>query len=407
MKDTEQLPAFVLRLEVNSYGIIRSLAREGVRIVGFYDGKAEDFGRFSRYVQAHFLDAALSDEQVCAALIDCASHFSDKPVLFVADDRHALLLATYRRELSQHFAFHWWCAEGFSKVVDKSEMSRLCDQAGVLCPLTHITQPVENLARRAQDFPFPCLVKPKRSFGTAFPFGTKNFVAESPQSLLDFYQRNPGLIGQTIWQELIEGKDDEILQCTVLIRQSGEIGALFGIRKIRQFPPGYGSMCFGRSEENEIVASLTLKLLRFLNYRGFASLEFKHRPKDNRYYFIEMNPRLPWYNALFADAGINLPYLAYLDLTQKREPATLKLQQRSGVYWISFRDDLASFLRRRRERRESFWQWIKSVVKARSFAWWSWSDPLPFLRATTSLLVQVAQKIRSLASRPHQPFTQG
>ena len=29
-----------------------------------------------------------------------------------------------------------------------------------------------------------------------------------------------------------------------------------------------------------------------------------------------MNTRLPWYNGLFADAGVNLPYLAYLDLAR-------------------------------------------------------------------------------------------
>jgi predicted ATP-grasp superfamily ATP-dependent carboligase len=200
------------------------------------------------------------------------------------------------------------------------------------------------------------------------------------------------LIGQTIWQEVIEGKDEDIFQCTVLVRESGEITALFGIRKIRQFPPGYGIMCFGRSEENEIVAGMTLKLLRFLNYRGLASLEFKRQPRDNGYYFIEMNPRLPWYNALFADAGVNLPYLAYLDLTQKSELENLKPQQRNGVYWISFKADLGSFLRTRRERSESAWQWIKSVEKARSYAWWSWRDTLPFFRATVDWLGKAVQK---------------
>ena len=51
-----------------------------------------------------------------------------------------------------------------------------------------------------------------------------------------------------------------------------------------------------------------------LGYRGLGSLEFKYRHKDSGYYFIEMNTRLPWYNGVFADAGVNLPHLAYLDL---------------------------------------------------------------------------------------------
>jgi predicted ATP-grasp superfamily ATP-dependent carboligase len=212
----------------------------------------------------------------------------------------------------------------------------------------------------------------------------KNFVAQSPSELLRFYNSNAGLKGETIWQQVIEGGDENIYQCTALIRASGEIGMTFCARKIRQYVPGYGSMCFGRSEWNDRVVSNSLKLLDLLDYRGFASLEFKYQAKDKSFYFIEMNPRLPWYSGLFADAGVNLPSFGYLDLTQGADFPALK--QQDGIYWISFKRDLRWLARTRKNRPISVAQWLRSVARARSYSWWQWKDPKPFLGSSFNRL---------------------
>jgi predicted ATP-grasp superfamily ATP-dependent carboligase len=144
-------------------------------------------------------------------------------------------------------------------------------------------------------------------------------------------------------------------------------------------------MCFGRSEENEVLTAQALQLLRSLQYRGLASLEFKYRAEDGRYYFIEMNPRLPWYNGLFADAGVNLPSMTYLDLAGNERPEPINARQRNGVYWISFKLDLGWFVRTRNTGRIGLLDWLRSVARARSYAWFNWRDPRPFLRATADL----------------------
>jgi D-aspartate ligase len=376
---------FILGLEENGYGTVRSLATQKIPLVGIYDSPLQS-GRFSRYCKPLFLDPQLSDAEMCQKLLDWRIDFVDKPVLFATSDRFALLLARQHETLSQHFAFHWVQAESLSPIIDKARMSQLCQQAGILSPRTHITQTGEDLAVSVKDFPFPCLIKPVRNFQIGFPNEEKNAVAHSQDALLAFYKRNPGLLGLTIWQEIIEGEDDEVFQCTTLVRDHGQIGPLFVIQKIHQYPPGFGSMCFGRSVQNNCVADSAVKLLRVLDYRGFASLEFKHRPRDGRYYFIEMNPRLPWYNALFKDAGVNLPYLGYLDLCQNNEFENVNKQQRNGVYWISLVRDLKWFLRTHRARRNNLFRWLQSATKARSFAWRWWRDPAPFLHSTFRLL---------------------
>jgi predicted ATP-grasp superfamily ATP-dependent carboligase len=247
-----------------------------------------------------------------------------------------------------------------------------------------VTEDREDIAGATGSFPFPCIVKPVRSFNTPFPSGKKNFVAESSRQLVDFYRQHPNLVGKTLWQEIIEGDDDSIHQCTLLIRKSGEVGPATCVRKIRQYMPGYGIMSFGHSERNDCLVTQSVRLLNQLNYRGLASLEFKYR-SDGRCYFIEMNPRLPWYNSLFADANVNISYFAYLDLTESGVQVA-PVEQRNDVYWLSFTKDLGSFLRKGKRDPVSAFQWLRSILAARSHAWWDWRDAKPFLASTLHLL---------------------
>jgi predicted ATP-grasp superfamily ATP-dependent carboligase len=390
------VPAFVLGLGENGYGVARSLARAGVQVIGFH-GEAKEFARFSRYVRPMFLGADLDDEHICDRLIDCARRTGTRPALFPTSDRFAFLLAAQRPRLQDHFLFHWNAPETLAAVADKALAARTSERAGVPFPTTEATIPGEDPALLAARLPFPCLVKPNRSFATPFPARMKNFVAPTPQALEAFFRTYPQSLGATVCQQIIEGGDDDVLQCTVLVRDAGDC-VFFCVRKLHQYPPGYGVMCYGRSEEDPRLRRASLALLRTLQYRGLASLEFKHSRQDDRYYFIEMNPRLPWYNVLSTDAGVNLAFLAWLDLAAHQAPAAPR--QREAVHWLSLRLDAGWYLRTRRSRRVSLWRWLGCMIRARSHAWFDWRDPRPFLRASVQLLqTAVAQLRRSAQSR--------
>jgi D-aspartate ligase len=374
--------AFVLGLGENGYGILRALARHGIGVFGFYS-EAKEFGRFSRYVQAQRLAPESSDEEICATLIERGRGMAEKPVLLPTSDRYAFLLSRFRESLAAHFRFYPIEEQVLERIADKAEVGRVCAAAGVPAPRTYIMGSAAALPDPL-PFSFPWLIKPNRSFDTPFPAGLKNFVAASREDLMDFYAGHPQARGATVCQEIIEGDDENIFQCTVLILASGQPGAVFCARKLHQYRPGYGVMCFGRSEDNRRVSEQALRLLRALDYRGWASVEFKYRARDDTYYFIEMNPRLPWYNALFADAGVNIAYLTYLDLTGRKCP---RARQRDGVYWISFKLDLGWFLLARAgSRHVPFAAWLKGASRASSYAWFDRHDAGPFVRATGALV---------------------
>jgi len=379
--------ALVLGLNPTGYGIVRSLVREGVGVTGAYES-SEEFGRLSRQCGKLDLRWSRDELETVERLIVWARDIGGiSPVIYANSDKYVQFVADHQDLLSRYFLYHWVSRETVASIVDKSHMSLLCRQIGIVVPRTHVTRPDGDIAAAARSFVFPCLVKPLRSFRSGFPPGLKNMVVQTPDELVQFYGSHPKLCGSTLWQEIIEGADDSVLQCNVLVTTKGLVEATVCIRKIHQYPPGFGSMSFGRTEKIELIVKESVRILEALEYRGLASLEFKHCPADGRYYFIEMNPRLPWYNSLFADAGVNLACLAFRDLTKKAAVSCgASPEQYDGIYWLTFADELRRFIAVRGQGAITLTGWLKMISRSRSFAWWCARDPIPFLRASLRML---------------------
>jgi predicted ATP-grasp superfamily ATP-dependent carboligase len=217
-------------------------------------------------------------------------------------------------------------------------------------------------------------------YTASFPIeSAKVLVAKNAQEAQAFFEKYPQMKGATLMQELIEGGDDQVFQYTALVNARGQIAAHATVRKLRQYPAGYGSMCYGQTERNEELAAEGRKLILALGYRGLGSLEFKYRQKDGGYYFIEMNTRLPWYNGIFADAGVNLPHLAYLDLTGQAVGDSISPLQRDQTTWVGYHNYASWFQETKKDHPVGRGKLIAHVAQAKSYAWWNWVDPKPFL----------------------------
>jgi D-aspartate ligase len=393
----EITPVFVEGLDVSAYGITRGVGQHGIPVYALND-RLGDALRYSRYCRDCFIfpddptqprayvgDIVPNEDVLCRLMLEWGARFEQRPVLFATSDWFARFLSNQQQKLAQKFLFHWVAPELFTTITDKGSMVRFCERAGVKVPRTHITRPEDDMAQVARDFVYPCLVKPVHRYTAGFPVETaKVLVAQTPQEAQTFFEKYPQMKGATLMQELIEGGDDQVFQYTALVNGQGKIAAYSTVRKLCQYPPGYGSMCYGQTEQNEALAAEGRKLILALGYRGLGSLEFKCRQKDGGYYFIEMNTRLPWYNGIFADAGVNLPYLAYLDLTgQSAElsaaPPSAKSTQRDLTTWMGYDNYSSCFRETRSSRPIGFMKFAANVASAKSYAWWNWADPRPFL----------------------------
>ena len=318
--------------------------------------------KYSRYVRECFVypddptqprayagDSVANEDVLCGLMLEWGARFPSKPVLFATSDWFARFLSNQQQKLSEKFLFHWVPGELFNTIVDKGTMVQFCENAGINVPRTHITCAKDDMAQIARDFVYPCLIKPVHRYTASFPVeSAKVLIAQTPAEAQAFFDKFPQMKGATLMQELIEGGDDQVFQYTALVNTIGQVAAYATVRKLRQYPPGFGSMCHGQTEKNEALAAEGLKLIQALGYRGLGSLEFKHRKKTGGYYFIEMNTRLPWYNGIFADAGVNLPYLSLSGPYPEQKclrPCRLMVQAGSAITTMRHGIERQSFVR--------------------------------------------------------------
>ena len=260
-------PVFVEGLDISAYGITRSVGRHGVPVYALND-KLRDPLRYSKYVRECFVypddpnqprayagDSVANEDELCCLMLDWAARFNHKPVLFATSDWFARFLSHRQAELKDKFLFHWVPTDLFTTIVDKGSMVRFCERTGIKVPRTHITRAEDDMAQVARDFVYPSLIKPIHRYTAGFPVeSAKVLVAQNPQEAQDFFARYPQMKGATLMQELIEGEDDQVFQYTALVNTQGEIAAYSTVRKLRQYPAGYGSMCYGQTEYNEALA---------------------------------------------------------------------------------------------------------------------------------------------------------
>jgi predicted ATP-grasp superfamily ATP-dependent carboligase len=116
-------------------------------------------------------------------------------------------------------------------------------------------------------------------------------------------------------------------------------------------------------------------MLRHLQYRGMANVEFKRDVRDGLLKLIEINCRSGNRLGLAIDSGIDLPFIAYADLVGDQLPIE---GPRDGLRWIDDASDLAAFRHYRRRHGLSLRDWLRSAWTAESHAFLSLDDPLPF-----------------------------
>ena len=93
---------------------------------------------------------------------------------------------------------------------------------------------------------------------------------------------------------------------------------------------------------------------------------------------LEVNARFNLWNRLGAVSGVNLPLIAYRDLTGGAvEPAT---EYQTRTRWLSFGDDARAFVRDYAPAGDlTTLDWLRSYRGSLVYDVFAWDDPQPFL----------------------------
>ena len=208
-----------------------------------------------------------------------------------------------------------------ARIQTKRGQLEAAEAAGIPVPRTAYPASAAEARAAAEELGFPVLVKPSSTEGFKRRFKRQAFRCETAAEVEDAYaQAEPY---EPMVQEVIPGGDDELYTLGSYLRADGEALGLFSGRKLRQTPPGVGTCRVGEALWVDEVVDQGLKLLRALSFHGLSQVELKRDPRDGAYKLMEVNPRLFQWHGLAAACGVDLPLIAYRDLTGEQvEPVS-------------------------------------------------------------------------------------
>ena len=401
-------PAIVMNMFYTGLGIARSLAEQGISVIGLTAHRGA-YGNFTRYAKVlSWPDTRQQPEAALAFLLQLGDTLAEGGILFPTRDDDVLFLDRFRVELSRRFVLVLPEETALTACLNKWETYRCAEAAGVAVPRCWSVTSSEDLHRILPELTFPCVLKPIsahhwrkgnnwKTVGNRKAIGI--FTAED---LLAEYETIARADSRALLQELIPGGDDCLWIAACYLNRHSNLIAGFTIQKLLQVPEGFGTGCILQTVDRPDLLATATALLQKIQFTGIAEVEFKWDAHSGQYKLIEINPR-PWdQHRLGKACGVDLIHIAYCDLLGITLPDIGK--QRIGQKWIAedvFSLRLLQFLWRRDGR---FWSLLKMARGQRICAVWSIRDPLPLIafigtRLGPELVRHFYRHLRSLLAR--------
>lgn len=374
-------PAVVLCQNITGLATTRALAAAGVDVHRFLLD-AESRARFSHIGTKIPLYGVHHDQPLLLRfLADYCQKLGTRPVVFPSGDGMALFLAKHAEMLRAHCIFPSTSYKDLYGLVSKDGLYAHAEAAGVPLVPHLVANDIESVAAWSQMHAGPYLIKPYYdSSEVQRPFG-KNLQLADRASLLDYFARHQ--LCAVIVQQLIEGGDGYIFDCYGYCDKVGRILSMATHRRWRQYPPHLGTTCFGEipanfgSDADQQIFAQTEKLVSQFRYHGIFGIEWLLDRATGQFRVIDFNAR-PFLTIGHLHAcGLNLPALAYQELTG-RLPATVeRIPTLRHRYWIAMERDLISLHETEPNPLIAVRQWLRATSLSSSFAYQSWTDPGP------------------------------
>ncbi len=242
---------------VNGLAAIRSLGRAGVRVLAV-DHRPSALGFRSRYAERFVCPDPRTDETRFIAFMRALGEV----VVLPTHDKELNALARYLDDLPVLAPFPGW--ELLERVQSKRSQLEHAEAAGIDAPQTRYPGSVQDARAAAEELGLPVVVKPEDPVGFKQRFRRQAFRCESLREVEEAYAQ------------------------------------------AEEFAP--------------MVLDAALRLLRAFDYFGLSQIEFKQDARDGRFKLMEINPRLWQWHGLATACGVDLPRIAYADLTGESAP---------------------------------------------------------------------------------------
>lgn len=338
MAAANMTPAVVLGLSPTGLYAVRELGRAGVPVVGVCS--EWQTGSASRYLTACIVEP--DETRRLERLMRQFPEGSPKAVLIPTSDKDIEFIAAHADLLSARFVFQAsYTQDVVHTLLTKERFYALCEAHGVAYPKLWRCLPQE-LGGLRDRIAYPCMIKPSRIHDVkGVMAGKKGWIAEDAAGFDRVVAGIPPEAGVLLLQEIVPGPESDITLFAAYRHAGGQVLQPVTGRKLRQFPPGFGSASLVMTRPEDDSRAIAEKLLSILLYTGIAAAEFKRDPRDGALKVIEINARPSLWFALAGAAGQKLTLAAYHDLAGTGQVLP-EAGQTDGVVWRFVFKDLYS-----------------------------------------------------------------
>lgn len=334
-------PAIVLQASgPNSLGIIRSLARAGVRVIAC-DHDRNALGLLSRYATPSVMADPLTEPERFLADLTALARREGGGVLFPTHDEAVATIGPHEDEIRAVLRCPWSPWPTMSALIDKGHQHEVARRIGFPVPATVTPDDDADIVALSRDLRFPVILKPRYSPEFRRRFRAQVLEASDPEELRRQWELAAEYRPQL--SEVIPGGDDQLWTLGSYRDAAGRPLGSFTGRKLRQWPPRFGTARAAEGRWDPDYAARGHALLDALEFHGISQLETKRDLRDGRDYLIEVNPRSWLWVGLSTNCGVNLPYLAWRDMIGR--PEVHPGGHRSGLRWILATKHLAGSVR--------------------------------------------------------------
>jgi D-aspartate ligase len=401
--------AFVFDCHYNGLSVIQALAEKKVQVYAL-DSKRK-VGTFSRY--AKFLrcpDPLVAEDQFVEFLIRELKNFEEKPVLFPVNDAWAMAVSKHKALLEQYSHICVADSEVIELLLHKSDFYSWATNQKIRVPRTYSLDELSNITNDV----FPIIAKPEARRVSANDLNAMSHVDKmdsirlvrlnSRTELLNFINIHKSYLNDVIFQEYIPGLSDCMFTVGIYADRNFQVRGIFTGRKVRGFPPESGDCILGQVESvPSYIMSLSHELCTKLKYHGIAEIEFKRNNLTGEFVLIEINPRSWSWVGITPECGVNLPWMAYLDLSGEHIPELAVSNLPDGsVKYVKILPDFINCIFRNKQVGYPEWQfslkawWASLAAEKLVIAEWNRADYLPFVY---SICYTIAMFFRDLVRR--------
>ncbi len=240
----------------------------------------------------------------------------DKIVVVPCSDYYSALCSRHYEKFGGLIANKFITPELLDTLDTKDKFYALCEKHGMDYPKTYVAEANDRVdAIDRLPFDFPIVVKPENSNATdylhchfegkkkVFFFNNKEdyLTVINSMNLSDYK-------GKLIIQEFIEGSDSAMRVMNSYSDINGKVRAMcLGQPVLEEYhPKTLGNYAGIISRNDEKLYKKIKQFLEDIGYVGFSNIDMKYDAKRDKYYLMEINPRLGRSSFFVRAAGLNM-----------------------------------------------------------------------------------------------------